>query len=104
MNLRTFAIAILQISLGYAAAVRPADAQPGVYQSNPHTLFYLPMDGPNAGAPEGCRINNPGLLSHIPDRFGNPNSAIRVSAKGNPSDNFYIACSDTQIAASPSTN
>jgi uncharacterized protein (TIGR03437 family) len=104
MKLRTFAITILNMSLGYAAAVRPADAQPGVYRSNPHTLFYLPMDGPNAGAPEGCTINNPGLLSYVPDRFGNPNSAIHVSAAGSPVDHFYIACSDTQIAASPSTN
>jgi hypothetical protein len=101
MKLRTFAITILHMSLGYAAAVRPADAQAGVYQPNPHTLFYLPMDGPNAGAPEGCTLYNPSLLSYIPDRFGNPNKAIQVSATGSPLDHFYIACSDTQIAASP---
>src|ERR1017187_3302381 len=100
MKLKTFAITILHISLGCAAAVRPADAQPGVYRSNPRTLFYLPMDGPSAGALEGCTINNPGLLSYVPDRFGNPNSAIQVSATGSPSDRFYIACTDTQIAAS----
>jgi hypothetical protein len=62
------------------------------------------MDGPNAGVPEGCTINNPGLLSYISDRFGNPTGAIHVSAAGSYTDNFYIACPDTQIAASPSTS
>jgi hypothetical protein len=99
--LRTRAISVLVVAV---CAAGPASAQPGVYQPNSHTLFYLPMDGPNAGAPENCGINNPSLLSYTTDRFGKVNAAIKVSAQGSYTDHFYIACSDTQIAASPSAS
>jgi len=79
-----------------------ANAQSGVYQPGPNTLFYLPLDGPNAGAPENCSVLNPSLLSYVPDRFNNPNSAIQVSATGLPSDYFYIQCANTMIAGSTS--
>src|SRR5262249_45605195 len=62
-------------------------------------LFYLPLDSPDAGAPEGCSINNSGLLSYIPDRFGDAGKAIHVAATGSASDFFYIACANTKIAA-----
>lgn len=74
-------------------------AASGVYTPNSHTLFYLPLDGPNAGVPEGCAILNPSLLSYIPDRFNNSASAIHVSATASPFDHFYIECSNTKIAA-----
>jgi len=86
------------------APLASAQTQPGVYQPNAHTLFYLPLDAPDAGAPEGCSINNPGLLSYIPDRFGTVGKAIHVSARGSASDYFFIQCNNSKIASSTSAN
>jgi len=94
----------LVVLLLAGTATIPASAAPGVYSPGPHTLFYLPLDGPDAGAPEGCGILNPALLSYIPDRLNNPASAIHVSATASPSDSFYISCSNTKIAANPDPN
>jgi hypothetical protein len=80
------------------------NAASGVYTPGPNTLFYLPLDGPNAGAPENCTILNPALLTYIPDRFNNPTSAIQVSGTASPSDHFYITCPNTIIAAKPDPN
>ena len=81
-----------------------ADAQSGVYQPGLHTLFYLPLDGPNAGAAEGCSINNSALLSYIPDRFNNGAKAIHVNATASASDSFNIVCGNTKIAGNTTGN
>ena len=78
----------------------PALAQPGVYQANSHTLFYLPMDSPNPIAPEGCSVVGGPPIAPIADRFGNPNKAIHASATGSPFDYFTIECTNTKIGSS----
>jgi hypothetical protein len=88
----------------FAGATSPINAQPGVYHSNPNNLFYLPMDGPSVGAPESCAIDNPDLLSYVPNRFGKPDRAIHVNAMGSPSDNFYLVCANTKIATNPNAS
>ncbi|HEY1760735.1 MAG TPA: LamG-like jellyroll fold domain-containing protein [Bryobacteraceae bacterium] len=82
----------------------PLNAASGVYTPSHSTLFHLPLDGPDAGAPEGCSILNPALLSFIPDRFGKTASAIHVGGTGGPSDAFHIACTDPKITANPDAN
>src|SRR5579864_6908867 len=85
-----------------ALSGRVALTQSGVYQPNQHTLFYLPLDGPDAGAPEGCSIIQSGnLLSFIPDRFGNAGKAIHVAGTASASDSFRIECNNTKIASNP---
>jgi Concanavalin A-like lectin/glucanases superfamily len=75
-----------------------AQTQPGVYEPNAHTLFYLPLDSPDAGAPEGCSINNASLLTYIADRFGGAAKAIHVAGNASASDFFFIECHNMKIA------
>jgi hypothetical protein len=96
--------AVLPFLLLFIAGTNvPLQASSGIYQQNAHTLFYLPLDGPDAGKGEGCSIIDPnGVLSYIPDRFGNPDAAIHVAGTGSASDDFYISCQNTKIGGSSS--
>ena len=95
-SLCTFAVLLLFASV-------PLHSSSGIYQPSPHTLFYLPLDGPNAASPEPCTVVDPrGVLSYIPDRFQNPHAAIHVAGSGSASDSFQISCQNTKIAASAS--
>jgi hypothetical protein len=86
-----------------AGANAPLQASSGIYQRGTGTLFYLPLDGPDAGKQEGCSIIDPhGVLSYIPDRFGNTDAAIHAAGTGSASDDFYISCQNTKIAGSSS--
>ena len=100
MRLRNAVVPFLVLLI--AGASVPLEASSGIYQAGTHTLFYLPLDGPDAGAPEGCTINNSGLLTYIQNRFGNANAAVHVAGTGSASDNFNIYCENTKIAGSSS--
>ena len=53
---------LVLVLLLFAGAYVPTKASFGVYQPGAHTLFYLPLNGPTAGAPDACKIWNAALL------------------------------------------